>query len=68
MKVVLVLSLILALSQATPKNPVCDICISAITQIEEVITDPNNEQLVSVDLDSIQDLLEQLFLGHRCFA
>ena len=68
MKVVLVLSLVLALSQATPKNPVCDICISAITQIEEVITDPNNEQLVSVDLDSIQDLLEQLFLGHRCFA
>ena len=68
MKVLLVLSLVLALSQATPKNPVCDICISAITQIEEVITDPNNEQLVSVDFDLSQGLLEQLFLGHRCFA
>ena len=49
MKVLLVLSLVLALSQATPskKDAVCDICISVITQIEEVITDPNNEQLVS---------------------
>ena len=49
MKVLFALSLVLALSQATPskKDAVCDICISVITQIEEVITDPNNEQLVS---------------------
>ena len=60
MKVVLVLSLVLALSQATPKNPVCDICISAITQIEEVITDPNNEQLVSF-LILLKDCLNSYF-------
>ena len=52
MKVVLVLSLVLALSQATPSKNVCDICIAAITQIEEVITDPTNEQLVSFKLYS----------------
>ena len=47
MKVLLLLSVILASSQA---SPVCDICISTITQIEEVITDPSNEALVTETL------------------